>query len=193
MILCIGAHPDDIELGLGGLLASTSEEKVGICLTLNSGFRNMIPELVESWNILGVKRSGLREDFKHRDLERQAVLDLLIQAGKIYKPDVVFTHSSFDTHQDHKVVHEETVRAFKHKKIMGYQLPWNDVYGSRYNYYRPMHDESFANKLKVLQCYKSQSERTYFAPQYQEAIAMVNGIECGVKRAEKFEVIRWIV
>jgi LmbE family N-acetylglucosaminyl deacetylase len=193
MILCLGAHPDDIELGLGGYLAQSKKQRVGVTFTCQSAFRHLLPEMLTSWNLLDLNfdHNNL-QDFKHREFNRQNLLDSLIELREKYKPEIVFTHSSFDTHQDHKIVHEETVRAFKKTTILGYQLPWNDLNGSKYTYYKKIGPAAFNCKLEALKCYESQKERTYFTDEYQEAILMVNGIECGEKMAEKFEVIRYI-
>jgi LmbE family N-acetylglucosaminyl deacetylase len=192
MILCLGAHPDDIELGLGGYLAQSKKQRVGVVFTCQSAFRHLLPEMTKSWSILNINYDhNNRQDFSHRNIDRQKLLDELLILNEKYKPEIVFTHSSFDTHQDHKVVYHETVRAFKKTCILGYQLPWNDVNGSKYTYYKRIGDKAFNDKLDALKCYESQQNKTYFSEQYQEAIAMVNGVECGEKLAEKFEVIRW--
>lgn len=193
MVLFLGAHTDDIELGCGGYIASTKKEIVGVTFTCHSAFRHLLPEMVSSFNILNIKYdANNRQDFKHRDIDRQALLDEMITLREKYKPEIVFTHSSFDKHQDHKVVHDESVRAFKHSKLLGYQLGWNDVYGSKYTFYRGVSDRAFNMKLDALACYKSQQDRTYFTDRYQESVMMVNGVESGNKLAEKFEVIRWV-
>jgi LmbE family N-acetylglucosaminyl deacetylase len=193
MILCLGAHPDDIELGAGGTIALGEKEVVGITFTCQSAFKHLLPEMLNSWKILGIKYvPEFDQNHKHRDLDRQAILDTMIRIREHFKPEVVLTHSSFDTHQDHKVIHEETARAFKHSTILGYCLPWNDINGSSYRHFEKLPAEVVKRKFAALCEYKSQSERTYFNLEYQKALLLVNGQQCGSRFAEKFEVIRQI-
>ncbi len=192
MILFISAHNDDMELGAGAT-AYTMTDKVGITLTSHSAFLKLLPEMQASWDILGVKyNANFKQNFRHRDMDRAAVLDYFIQLRDELQPEIVFTHSSFCVHPDHKVVHDESVRAFKHSTILGYSLPWNDVKGSDYRYFYKLNEEAVEKKLEALACYKSQAHRTYFNPEYQRALMITAGQQCGHPYAEKFEVIRYV-
>lgn len=193
MILCLGAHTDDQELGAGATLAGIDDEKVGFTFTCHSAFSHLLPEMTAAWDILNIKyMPHLDQNFKHRDFNRQQVLDTLITLRDTFKPTIVFTHSSFDCHPDHKVVYEETVRAFKHSTILGYNLEWNNVTGSNFRCYKAVPYSSVQKKLNALKCYESQQHRTYFDPEYQKAQLIINGQQIDTYYAEKFEVIRWV-
>lgn len=193
MILCIGAHPDDIELGAGGILSNNTEPVWGLCLTAHSAFSNLLPEMLKSWDQLGIiYQDSFKQDFEHRNFNRQSVLDLFIEIKNELKPDIILTHSSFDCHQDHKVIYQESIRAFKNSTILGYDLGWNNVSGSDYRFYRELSEDDVADKLKALSCYKSQQSRPYFNINYQMGILRTNGAHCGTKYAERFEVIRCV-
>lgn len=193
MILFLGAHPDDESLGCGGYLASSKFEKVGFCFTAQSAFKSILPEMINAWHILGLKYlPDWNQAFDHRNLNRQSILDTLIKLRNEFKPSIVLTHSSFDCHPDHKVIHEETIRAFKHSTILGYSLPWNDVKGSDYRHFKKLDIVHVKQKLAALSEYKSQENRTYFDSEYQKALMMINGQQANTFFAEKFEIIRWI-
>ena len=193
MILCLSAHTDDCELGAGATLYGIKEEKVGYCMTSHSAFHHLLPEMLNAWEVLGIKYlPEWRQDFKHRDFSRQAVLDEFIRLRDTFKPRIVFTHSSFDCHPDHKVVYEESVRAFKHCTILGYDLPWNNVTGSDFRYFNMISASQLGRKLQALDCYESQNGRTYFDPYYQESLCRVNGQQINTLYEERFEIIRWI-
>ena len=193
MILFLGGHPDDESLGCGGTLARSNDTKIGFCFTCQSAFKDMLPEMINAWNILGLNYLfDWDQNFKHRELNRQAVLDTMIKLRNEFKPDIVFTHSSFDKHNDHQVIHQETVRAFKHSTILGYCLPWNDVMGSDYRYYKTIPSSATKQKFAALKEYKSQEHRTYFDLEYQRSLLLVNGQQCNSLYAEKFEVIRYV-
>ena len=192
MILFLGAHPDDIELGCGGSVSKTEDDKIGVTFTCQSDFKHMKEEMLNSWKILGLQYKEVKQDFKHRQFDRQELLDTLITLRDEYKPRLVLTHSSFDIHQDHRVIHEETVRAFKHVSILGYNLEWNNVGQNNFPFYVTLTADNVNAKIQSLACYKSQWNRTYFDSAYQRAQLIVNGQQCGSTWAEKFEVIRWI-
>lgn len=193
MILCLASHTDDETLGAGATLAGMKDEKIGFCLTAHSAFHHLLPEMLDAYELLGIKYlPDWNQDFTHREFSRQRVLDTFIRLRDTYHPTMVFTHSSFDCHIDHKVVYEETVRAFKHCTILGYNLEWNNVTGSDFRYFNKVDSEAVKIKLAALKCYKSQVNRTYFSPEYQIAQLVLNGQLCNSIYAEKFEVIRYV-
>ena len=109
--------------------------------------------------------------------------------------DIVFTHSSFSSNQDHTTLYNETKRAFRGTTILGYNTPPSD-YGFAANpvFYLVDH-EDIEVKLKMLDCYKSQQEleRPYLTPEYTRALLKANGVECWQPWAERFELIRMVV
>lgn len=120
--------------------------------------------------------------------ERQEILDYLIQQTGY---DYVFTHSSMDWHQDHRVVGEESFRAFKKTNLLTYLADWNQR-DFRKNYFVKLKRGHIENKLKALSCYQSQRHRDYMKPDYIWADALVNGVMCGSEYAEAFEVINHV-
>ena len=42
-----------------------------------------------------------------------------------FNPFIIFTTSMNDIHQDHKVIYEESIRAFKFENLLSYEIPWN--------------------------------------------------------------------
>ncbi len=82
----IGAHPDDIELGCGALIANISASKDIICVTLSDNqknplLRNVVAEHYESMAVLGVeKQNVIFGSFETRRFahQRQEILEFLI-------------------------------------------------------------------------------------------------------------------
>jgi len=193
MILCLSSHTDDVELGAGGYLAATDEPKIGFCFTAHSAFKHLLPEMLDSWSILDIKYLKHHDqNFTHRNFDRQQVLDALIKLRQEYNPRVVLTHSSFDQHQDPQVVYQETLRAFKHCTILGYNLEWNNTLGHDFRYFKSLRYGHVFKKISALKCYKSQIDRSYFDHEYQMAQMILNGQLCNSMYAEKFQILRWI-
>ena len=132
-ILILSAHPDDAELGCGGSIAKWIEQgdMVSSCVVTDSersGKLKLMDEMLAASKILRYA-FHLLGGFQHRrlNLKRQELLDRLLQLGDECKPEMVICPSINDTHQDHKVLAEEAVRAFKLGKLISYESCWNNL------------------------------------------------------------------
>ncbi|MGH2553513.1 MAG: PIG-L deacetylase family protein, partial [Chitinophagaceae bacterium] len=126
-ILILSPHTDDGELGCGGSIAKfCAEEKevyyAAFCLCSKSLPAELPPDTLEkeckkATAILGIKSSNLilfNYDVRELPAARQKILDELLQLNKQINPDLVFIPAASDIHQDHQVIHQEGMRAFKH-------------------------------------------------------------------------------
>ena len=194
-VLVISCHTDDAELAAGGTLSGL-RNVYGYCPTYShdygQGF-NTWEECDQAWKVLNIKKvKGVKENHNARDIDRQRLLDDLIKLRIAINPTLVITHGSKDVHQSHKIVHEESVRAFKHTSIFGFNHYWNCVNGTNDNYYVKLNQGEVDNKLKALECYKSQESRVYFNREYQLSYMRNTGLLVGSEYAEGYELIRWI-
>ena len=108
------------------------------------------------------------------------------------KPTLVFLPSPTDIHQDHQVISEEGIRAFKHVSILGYEMPWNNLSFNTRSFIR-LEDKYLEKKVEALKEYNSQAHRTYLNENFIKSLATTRGVQIGVRYAEVFEVIRWII
>ena len=110
--LCVGAHADDVELGMGGTVAKLVRlGRRGAIVDLtdaSSGTRGTpeerLIEAAEAARILGVERFnlGFRDGrLDHRDATLRRAFGEFLRA---HRPRVVFTHPSRDRHPDHEQV-----------------------------------------------------------------------------------------
>jgi LmbE family N-acetylglucosaminyl deacetylase len=109
-----------------------------------------------------------------------------------YAPDIIFTPSSFDTHQDHKTVREETLRAFKGCTILGYEQPWNNITFNTMAFIR-LSEDHVARKIEALNCYETQKNRVYLNNEFIRGLALTRGTQIEERYAEAFEVIKWVI
>ena len=122
-------HTDDGEFGAGGTLARFVREGREVHYVAFSAAEKSVPaefptdvlrkELLNATAKLGIPKKRVRcLDFEVRDFprDRQRLLDAMIQIRDEVKPDLVLLPSSHDTHQDHRTVHDEGIRAFKEKR-----------------------------------------------------------------------------
>jgi LmbE family N-acetylglucosaminyl deacetylase len=196
-VLGISPHVDDIELGAGGYIARLLEEGHEVFVLAfsigNPDTGSDQWEFLESIKTLGVKNSKvLAYPCRGFDEHRQDILDFLIAYKDEHVPDLVLVPSQANIHQDHEVVTQEAMRAFRTCSILGYEMPWGDL--------RPFHPQFYARltikhlnlKLSALQQYKSQLSRQYVHTDTVAALAVKRGMQVRASYAEAFEVIRWI-
>jgi len=206
-ILALSPHADDAELGAGGTLAKFIEDGKQVYYAALSTYPESVtdefpPDVVKqeveaSTKSLGVPAENLFVfDFEVRRFpdKRQEILEELISLRKKIEPDLVLVHSLTDVHQDHKIVTEEAMRAFRKNAILwGYEQSWNQVMTQNYNLFVPLTEGNLGKKIEAVGKYESQKHRNYFNPDVITAQARSRGIQIGRQYAEIFEIFRWIL
>ncbi len=198
-IFFIGAHPDDIELGCGGLIAHLAGKAEIFCFTLSDNQKNPLLthlpiEHHNSMKILGVDKDHVilhhftTRRFQH---ERQEILEFLFEQNKIYQPDIVFTHTNADLHQDHSTVTMETLRAFRGISVFGF-----DVIRSSSGFFPrflvKIDEADVEKKIQSLAAYTTYKDKYYFSAELTRAILLRNGSLAESRYAEGFEIFRMI-
>jgi LmbE family N-acetylglucosaminyl deacetylase len=198
-ILFLGAHPDDIELGCGALIAHIAKKTEIHCITLsdnkkNPSLRNLLDEHFQSLKVLGVPRERIIiGSFETRRFPqaRQEILEYLIELNRKIEPDIVFVHTQADLHQDHATVTQETLRAFRGTSIFGY-----DVIRSSYGFFptflAEVEEKDVELKLKALAEYDTYNNKYYFKPEVTRATLIRHGAIAERPYAEGFDILRII-
>ncbi|MCF8331428.1 MAG: PIG-L family deacetylase [Bacteroidales bacterium] len=203
-ILALAAHPDDIEFSCGGTIQKYIEGKKDIYYVVLSPCTKSLPEGSEPDRLYkelekAVSHLGINPDkiihyqYPVRDFPayRQDILENFIKLKRTYKPDMVLLPNTFDVHQDHSVVREEGIRAFKNSSILGYELPWNNL-KIKQNYFVRLEKRHIDAKLRAIREYKTQAQRYYNSDDFFYSLASVRGVQINTKYAETFELIRWV-
>ncbi len=196
-ICCIGAHPDDIELGCGALIADIAPQTNVVCVTLSDNQKNplhtnLVAEHDASMEILGVKPdNAILLDFTTRRFQaaRQEILEVMIDLKKKYHPEVVFVHTAQDIHQDHKTVTEEALRAFRGTTVLGFDV-LRSSYGFFPNFLVQVSEEGVKTKIKALKAYKTYADKYYFDENIIYATAIRHGALAERPFAEGFDILR---
>lgn len=196
-VLFLGAHPDDIEIGCGALIAHIQGQADLLCVTLsdnqkNPDLLNLVEEHQRSMDVLGVsKEQVVLGPFETRRFPyyRQEILEYLIKIHHHFKPEIVFVHSKADIHQDHLTLTEETLRAFRGTTVLGF-----DVIRSSYGFFPSFLVEvtqaDVDRKIEALAQYKTYDSRYYFNPEITRATLIRNGAICERPFAEGFDILR---
>jgi LmbE family N-acetylglucosaminyl deacetylase len=204
-VLILAPHTDDGEFGCGGSINRWIEEGKEIYYIAFSSAEKSVPsgmpkdilkkEVKKATKALGIPASNLYLfDYPVREFPayRQQILEDMIKLGTELNPDIVLLPSSNDTHQDHQTVSNEGFRAFKKISIIGYEMPYNNLNFST-NMFVSLTDSQMGRKTEALAYYESQAGRVYATNDFIKSLAGIRGAQIGVKYAEAFEVIRWVI
>lgn len=151
-------------------------------------------EFEKAMSLLGIPDERvLVYDYVVRKLSysRQEVLEELVALRDDIEPEMVLLPSGSDLHQDHQVLHDEGLRAFKEITVWGYELPWNHITFPAQAFVT-LEERHLEAKWEALQAYESQLEkgRRYFERDFIEGLARVRGVQVEDRYAEAFEVMR---
>jgi LmbE family N-acetylglucosaminyl deacetylase len=123
---------------------------------------------------------------------RQDILQDLIGLREKINPDIIFMPSLKDIHQDHNVIANEGLRAFKFSSILAYEMPWNNLTFDTSSFVI-LEERHIQKKVDALKEYKSQSHRAYCNEEFIRSLARTRGVQINAQYAETFEVVRWII
>lgn len=201
VVLAVGAHPDDVELGCSGALAlhKMNGDKVYL-LVLTKGEASGDIEVRErecrrAAEILGVDGlffGGLKDTEVHDGRETIDIIEKIIDK---VKPDVIYAPTSKDTHQDHRNTGYATLSAGRRcKMILLYEG------ASTQRDFTPQVfvdiEKTFELKKKVTRVFGSQLSNHRggygLAVKGIEGLAKYRGYQAGLDVAEAFEVGKFL-
>lgn len=193
-VLAVGAHPDDVEIGVGGTLAAHAN--AGDRLTILTLSRGAIGGEIDvrrreahaAAEIVGAQLVHL--DFKDTFLDpASGVITAVENVIADVKPDRVYMHTRSDRHQDHRAVHDAVqIAARKVPNLACYQSPSTSV-DFRPN--RFVDIEAFLDtKLRMLAAHTSQAHRDYLAADLVRATARYWSRFGGGRYVEPLETVR---
>lgn len=196
-VLFLGAHPDDIELGCGALLHHIAKQTDLLCVTLsdnqkNPELQNVKREHFESMAVLGVPQEKIvLGPFTTRIFHdaRQEILEYFLKLRRDFQPDLIFTHSKQDVHQDHNAMTDEALRAFRGITVLGFDVV-RSSYGFFPHFLVEVTEEDVNKKIKALACYETYREKYYFNSELTRSIMIRHGALAERPFAEGFDILR---
>ena len=195
-VLAIGAHPDDIELGIGGTVAALTRAGVKVVMAIVSvpaEYELRVAEAQDSAQILGCELRILMEGGCKRieDAKNYQLVGMLDEVVKAFKPAAILTHGPTDFHRDHVAIYHATVPAQR--------LAQFDLYSYVPTMTRPVpvpfEPNAFVDisatidtKLRAIAAHKSQFYSRGLAFEFYRDMARVSGRMVGVDYAEGLAV-----
>lgn len=194
-VLAIGAHPDDVEIACGGtLLRHYANGDTVALLTLTDGQeggeqtkRRRESETAAAQLGARLYWGGLRDTQVVDGLPTiKAIEDIINQV----QPDVIYTHTQNDSHQDHRNTFlATTVAARRVPNLFCYQSPSTTI-NFQPNRFVEI-NQQMADKLNLISLYQSQTSKcAYLDPDLIRSTARYWGRFAGNKLVEPLEVIK---
>jgi LmbE family N-acetylglucosaminyl deacetylase len=192
-VLAVGAHPDDIEIAMGGTLLTlaAANPRVRVRYMLLSG----TPERQEEARGAALAfLPGIAVTFALHHLPDGRLpahwaqaKEAIEAAARAAPADLVFAPAHDDAHQDHRTVAELVPTAFRDAMVLHYEIPkWDGDLG-RPNVYLPLDESTARRKVALLhESFPSQKDRDWWDDEVFLGLARLRGMECRYRYAEAF-------
>lgn len=205
IVLGIGAHPDDVELGAGGTLIKHKEndDEVNVIIftygeadgtpvkvrrkEINASMKILNPNSVDIYGFSAYEANYAKQEF----------IDALKKSVKKIKPDRIYVHSPYDYHQVHLAVTRCSLIASRDvKQIFLYETLSSTTPEFIPNAYVDI-SSTIVKKLKCSYAYRSQSNKYYLNPKAILTLANYRYIQAklGNKKngaAEAFYIYKFV-
>ena len=192
-VLAIGCHADDIEIGCGGTLLSLTrswpELHVTWVVLAATGNRENEARAGAAAFLAAAREADVRIlNFDESFLPyRGGDVKVAFEALKEVTPDLVFTHTRNDLHQDHRLACELTWNTFRDHLILEYEIPKYDGDLGVPNVFVPLGEEIVAEKVRLLgEHFSSQAGKHWFDQELFRGMLRIRGMESATHYAEAF-------
>lgn len=183
-ILCLGAHPDDIEIGCGGTILRLLSQfpKSSVRWVVFSAIGERADEARRGACLFGgdAVRQLIFKEFRDGFLpftgdEVKEVFEDL----KSVSPDLVFCPSRKDAHQDHRFLGELTWSTFRDHLIFEYEIPKYDGDLGQPGIFVPLGSNVHQQKVQyLLDAFPSQRSKRWFREDTFLSLMRLRGMEC---------------
>lgn len=185
-ILCLGAHPDDIEIGCGGTILKFIDEapEAKFRWIVFSGNKIRNKEALQSVSsFLNEIESKQIDIYNFREsyfpFVGAEIKDCFEKIKKEFSPDIIFTHYTGDAHQDHTLISKLTWNTFRNHFIIEYEIPKYDGDLGAPNLFVYL-DESLVQRKIDFLCdfFQTQNRKIWFSEENFKSILRIRGVEC---------------
>jgi LmbE family N-acetylglucosaminyl deacetylase len=185
-VLCLGAHSDDIEIGVGGTVLTLMSKGVQLdvhwCVLSAVGERALeARNSAQSFLSMASSRAIALGEFEDSMFPSQSreIKAWLLGIRDLVDPDVIFTHSRDDQHQDHSEVSRLTSNVFRNHLILEYEIPKWDGDLCRRNSYVALGEDILHQKVThLLDHFATQRSKDWFDADTFTGLARLRGVEC---------------
>tara|TARA_Y100000590_G_scaffold426925_1_gene536578 strand:+ start:1023 stop:1643 length:621 start_codon:yes stop_codon:yes gene_type:complete len=192
-VLCLGAHPDDVEYGMLGSMCKFTDTEFDILVLSEGGDfdkstgKDRQKECQSIWNKISNVNGGFT-DVKHVVNHQEDEWVNILESGDYISTDYdcIFTLPSEDSHFEHRIVNSMTPALVRHKKIgiISYRTP-STLDNWIPNFYVEI---NLNEKMEHLKEFKSQLSKPYFSENSFKSFH--SNYQCFKKNIEYVELFR---
>lgn len=196
-VLCVGAHPDDVEIGCGGtLLRLAQREGLRLTVAVLTGsvarrdesvraLREIVPAVETHFAGLPDGRLPTYWEVAKEHLEGLA--------GRC-RPQLVLTHRVDDAHQDHRTLGRMVTTVWRDALVLHFEIPkWDGDLG-RPSHYVGLTPEQARRKVDLLdRSFPSQRSHDWWDEEVFLGLMRLRGMECRRPYAEAFHVAKALI
>ncbi|MGA9841292.1 MAG: PIG-L family deacetylase [Nitrososphaeraceae archaeon] len=202
-ILIFGAHPDDIEIGMGGTVAKLSQNdnyNVHLVIATLPNFvkfdtkEGRQSEATNSAKLMGCGNPELLDLSPDEVVFNRKFVGIIDKIVREHQPDAVFTQWIGDSHQDHQALTRAVIAACRDLNNL-FMYETTIPGGITESAFRPQLYVDIANTIEIkknaLNCFDSQKIRC--GQYWIDAIigrCRYRGYQMNTEYAEAFEVVR---
>lgn len=195
VVAVVGAHCDDIAIGLGGTLLTLARRAtlpLSVHALVLSGRGS--PREQEEGQALAALCPGASLEVTVLDLpDGRApgswgrVKDELESFRRTCEPEMIFAPQRLDAHQDHRLLAEIVPTVFRDHLVLGYEiLKWESDLPQP-TVYHPLTPAIAQEKVRALhEHYPSQLDRDWFDDESFLGLMRIRGVQCHHRYAEGF-------
>jgi LmbE family N-acetylglucosaminyl deacetylase len=190
-VLCLGAHPDDIEIGCGGLLLRLGDrEATSVSALVMTGTPERVAESRAALSAFAGTEDATYLDFpdgrlpSRWDEVKQALED---HAAATPTPDLVLAPRVDDAHQDHRLLGKLAPTVWRDSLVLHYEIPkWDGDLG-RPTHYIGLSEDQARRKFALLdRHFPSQRGRDWWDEEMFLGLLRIRGMECRQRYAEGY-------
>lgn len=186
VVLCLGCHSDDIEIGCGGTILRLMEEQPN-CRFYWAVFSAIGKRRAEAQRaaelFVGSERLEqlLLKEFPDGfmpfvGLDVKAAFE---EMKKTVSPDIIFTHTRGDAHQDHRLLSELTWNTFRNHLVLEYEIPKYDGDLGQPNFFVPLEQDIYEKKIHhIMNTFATQHTKHWFKQEIFLSLMRLRGMEC---------------
>lgn len=183
-VLCLGAHSDDIEIGCGGTILEMLRTRRDLefhWVVFSSG----VPRDDEARRSAALFLKGSADqnvsilNFRNGFFPSETVeiKEHFEKLKNSLSPNLIFTHTRDDLHQDHRVVNQLTWNTWRNHLVLEYEILKYDGDLGNPNLFVNFGQKTCNRKIKYLMTsFKSQSDKQWFTPDTFQGLMRIRGV-----------------
>jgi LmbE family N-acetylglucosaminyl deacetylase len=195
-IAVVGAHCDDIAIGIGGTLLTLARANPGLrvrALVLSGGATEREAEELDALAAFcpdaDVNAILLDVPDGRAPAYWDQIKNHLNEFRRSCNAQVVFGPQRGDAHQDHRLLAELLPTEFRDHLVLGYEILKWEADTPRPTIYHPLETDVAEEKSRLLlKHYPSQTSRDWFDEQSFLGLSRLRGVQCRSPYAEAFIV-----